>query len=41
MDAGQYGTCRLCDRPIPLACLRILPQARYCGPCHQLKGTGS
>ena len=37
MDAGQYGCCHLCDRPIPLACLRILPHARYCGPCHQLK----
>ncbi|WP_406047115.1 TraR/DksA family transcriptional regulator [Kribbella sp. NBC_00889] len=41
MDAGEYGSCRLCDRPIPLACLRILPHARYCGPCHQLKGIGS
>lgn len=41
MDAGEYGSCHLCDRPIPLPCLRILPQARYCGPCHQLKGTGS
>lgn len=37
MDAGLYGSCHLCDRPIPLASLRILPHARYCGPCHQLK----
>jgi DnaK suppressor protein len=34
---GQYGNCHLCDRPIPLQRLRILPHARYCGPCHQLK----
>lgn len=37
MDTGQYGGCNLCDRPIPLPRLRILPHARYCGPCHQLK----
>ena len=35
--AGRYGSCSLCDRPIPLPRLRILPHARYCGPCHQLK----
>jgi RNA polymerase-binding transcription factor DksA len=37
MDTGRYGSCHLCDRHIPLASLRILPHARYCGPCHQLK----
>jgi len=37
MDAGRYGSCNLCDRPIPLPRLRVLPHARYCGPCHQLK----
>jgi RNA polymerase-binding transcription factor DksA len=41
IDTGHYGTCQLCDQPIPLPRLRILPQARYCGPCHQLKETVS
>jgi RNA polymerase-binding transcription factor DksA len=26
---GTYGTCEDCGRPIPLARLRILPEARY------------
>jgi RNA polymerase-binding transcription factor DksA len=29
MDAGTYGICEECGRPIPLARLRILPEARY------------
>lgn len=37
MNSGQYGNCHLCDRPIPLSRLRIMPHARYCEPCHQLK----
>ncbi|MET7280778.1 TraR/DksA C4-type zinc finger protein [Kribbella sp. NPDC005582] len=37
IGTGRYGACQLCDRPIPLPRLRVLPQARYCGPCHQLK----
>jgi DnaK suppressor protein len=28
-DAGTYGICERCGRPIPLARLRILPEARY------------
>jgi RNA polymerase-binding transcription factor len=39
LATGHYGSCHLCDRPIPLPRLRILPHARYCGPCHQLKET--
>ncbi|TDU87852.1 TraR/DksA family transcriptional regulator [Kribbella voronezhensis] len=39
LETGHYGSCHLCDRPIPLPRLRILPHARYCGPCHQLKET--
>lgn len=41
IDTGHYGNCHLCDQPIPLQRLRILPHARYCGPCHQLKETVS
>jgi DnaK suppressor protein len=28
-DAGTYGFCERCGRPIPLARLRVLPEARY------------
>lgn len=28
-DTGAYGQCEACDGPIPLARLRILPEARY------------
>lgn len=28
-DLGTYGICERCGRPIPLARLRILPEARY------------
>jgi DnaK suppressor protein len=27
--AGSYGLCEQCGRPIPLARLRIIPEARY------------
>ncbi|WP_433005287.1 TraR/DksA family transcriptional regulator [Kribbella sp. CA-294648] len=37
IETGDYGNCHLCDRPIPVRRLRILPHTRYCGPCHQLK----
>ena len=36
MEAGHYGNCRLCDWPIPVQRLTIMPHARYCEPCHQL-----
>ncbi|MGE5334184.1 MAG: TraR/DksA family transcriptional regulator [Nitrososphaerota archaeon] len=29
MVAGTYGICERCGRPIPLARLRVLPEARY------------
>jgi RNA polymerase-binding transcription factor DksA len=28
-DDGTYGICERCGRPIPLARLRVLPEARY------------
>ena len=37
IETGDYGDCHLCDRPIPVRRLRIVPHTRYCGPCHQLK----
>ncbi|WP_328771165.1 TraR/DksA family transcriptional regulator [Streptomyces sp. NBC_00286] len=40
MDQGRYGRCHLCAQPIALARLKIVPQARYCGRCHQLREAG-
>ncbi len=33
LEAGTYGVCEGCGRPIPLARLRALPTARLCRPC--------
>ncbi|MBQ0999594.1 TraR/DksA C4-type zinc finger protein [Streptomyces sp. RK62] len=35
VEAGGYGTCQGCDRPIPAERLEILPYARYCVPCQR------
>ncbi|MFE4675611.1 TraR/DksA family transcriptional regulator [Streptomyces sp. NPDC056721] len=40
LETGQYGGCELCRWPIPLQRLRIVPQARYCARCQQLKEVG-
>ncbi|MEU6546238.1 TraR/DksA C4-type zinc finger protein [Streptomyces sp. NPDC046859] len=37
MDDGTYGTCRLCRRTIDRDRLMIVPQARYCARCQQVK----
>ncbi|WP_409467257.1 TraR/DksA family transcriptional regulator [Streptomyces sp. HC307] len=37
MDDGSYGTCHLCRRPIDRERLMIVPQARYCARCQQVK----
>lgn len=33
LDRGTYGTCLLCQEPIPKARLEYLPWARFCVPC--------
>ena len=33
LDQGQYGTCELCERAIPLARLEALPHTRSCVQC--------
>ncbi|MEU5837041.1 TraR/DksA C4-type zinc finger protein [Streptomyces diacarni] len=38
MEEGCYGTCHLCRRAIALERLMIVPQARYCGRCQQVRG---
>ncbi|NUS27003.1 MAG: hypothetical protein HOV92_22625 [Streptomyces sp.] len=40
MDEGRYGTCHLCRGPIARARLMIVPQARYCTRCQQVREAG-
>ncbi|MFE0521580.1 TraR/DksA family transcriptional regulator [Streptomyces sp. NPDC058954] len=37
MDDGTYGRCHLCRHPIERERLMIVPQARYCARCQQVK----
>lgn len=37
MNEGSYGACHLCRRPIERERLMIVPQARYCARCQQVK----
>lgn len=40
MDDGSYGTCPLCRRHIEREWLLIVPQARYCARCRQVREAG-
>ncbi|SDM52956.1 TraR/DksA family transcriptional regulator [Streptomyces wuyuanensis] len=40
MDEGRYGACHLCRRPIARERLLIVPQARYCSRCQQVREAG-
>jgi DnaK suppressor protein len=40
MDSGHYGTCHLCRRPVERHRLLIVPQARHCGRCQQVREAG-
>lgn len=40
MDDGSYGRCHLCGRPIARERLEIVPQARYCARCQQVREAG-
>ena len=33
LDAGIFGQCEVCRRPIPLARLRAMPTTRHCVAC--------
>lgn len=35
MEKGKYGYCERCGRPIPVARLKILPEARYDIECEK------
>ncbi|WP_329296507.1 TraR/DksA C4-type zinc finger protein [Streptomyces pseudovenezuelae] len=37
MDQGRYGACHLCRGPIARERLMIVPQARYCARCQQVR----
>ncbi|MEV4194916.1 TraR/DksA family transcriptional regulator [Streptomyces toxytricini] len=37
---GRYGICHLCRRPIDRDRLAIVPQARYCARCQQVREAG-
>ncbi|MET8288224.1 TraR/DksA family transcriptional regulator [Streptomyces sp. NPDC051643] len=37
MDEGGYGVCGLCRRPIESERLAIVPQARHCTRCQQVR----
>ncbi|MGC9380011.1 TraR/DksA family transcriptional regulator [Streptomyces sp. MH13] len=40
MAEGRYGICHLCRRPIDRERLVIVPQARYCARCQQVREAG-
>ncbi|GAA5204718.1 hypothetical protein GCM10023323_08820 [Streptomyces thinghirensis] len=40
MAEGRYGRCHLCRRPIDRERLVIVPQARYCARCQQVREAG-
>ncbi|WP_395575130.1 TraR/DksA family transcriptional regulator [Streptomyces sp. BK79] len=40
MAEGRYGRCHLCRRPIDRERLAIVPQARYCARCQQVREAG-
>jgi DnaK suppressor protein len=37
---GRYGVCHLCRRPVDRERLTVVPQARYCGRCQQVREAG-
>lgn len=40
MDKGLYGVCHLCRGAIARERLTIVPQARYCARCQQVREAG-
>ncbi|MGC9439356.1 TraR/DksA family transcriptional regulator [Streptomyces sp. WG5] len=40
MAEGRYGICHLCRRPIDRERLVVVPQARYCARCQQVREAG-
>ena len=40
LEAGCFGTCERCRKPISLGRLRAIPTTRYCAPCQDRFDTG-
>jgi len=40
LDAGTYGVCERCERPVARARLEALPHARLCAPCQAVTAKG-
>ena len=40
VEKGSYGLCDSCEKPIPIARLRVLPFARCCVQCQQAEERG-
>lgn len=40
ISEGRYGTCQLCRHPVDRERLMIVPQARYCARCQQVRRAG-
>ncbi|MEU3695928.1 hypothetical protein AB0E75_09940 [Streptomyces griseoviridis] len=40
MAEGGYGVCGLCRRPVDREHLMVVPQARYCARCRQVREAG-
>ncbi|MFF0746866.1 TraR/DksA family transcriptional regulator [Streptomyces sp. NPDC004111] len=40
IDEGHYGSCHLCRSPVGRERLLVVPQARYCARCQQVREAG-
>jgi len=40
IDTPDYGICKECEEPIPLARLQLVPESLYCVSCMQELGLG-
>ena len=40
-NPDDFGYCRDCDEPIPLARLKVVPWAPFCVPCQEDRGDRS
>jgi RNA polymerase-binding transcription factor DksA len=33
IESGHYGSCQMCEQPLPVVQLDMIPQARFCAAC--------
>ena len=41
LDSGDFGTCEICEKPIPKARLKVIPYARLCITCKRDEENGN